>query len=348
MKRRVTMKLLILGGTGVISRAIVKNALIAGYDVTVFNRGSHSELVSPQVKVITGDKKDNAAFAELMKDADYDTVIDMICFNENDAKQTWETFNGKVRQIIFTSSIAAYDRPYHSFPIREDAEALRTDPAFGYGFNKAEMERYLNKVMDKDGQTAITIIRPSLTFGPGAANFGILRQNINVVKRIENGLPVVMTGEGCIPWTFTFVEDLSMGFVLACGNEKTYNEAFNVTNDELVCWEDLYLKIGEIVGREPQLCYISSKLLKDAYPAVCGHLYYEKVHYSYFSTEKFRKASPAFSPKVRLKDGLAEVIDWWRATGFPVDEKKMKMEDEICACYGRFSKEICEIVKNNS
>ena len=112
-----------------------------------------------------------------------------------------------------------YDRPYHSYPIREDSKHLRTDPAFSYGFQKAEMERYLQAEIAKDQPgAAITILRPSFTFGDGTTNFGILRQNRNVVRRIREGKPVVMTGEGSIPWSFTFAPDLANAFLLSCGN----------------------------------------------------------------------------------------------------------------------------------
>ena len=329
------MKLLILGGTGTISQEIVRQALSAGHDVTIFNRGARKEPTDSRVHVLIGDRHDAPAFSALMAQTDADVVIDMICFAEPEARQTVETFSGKVKQIIFTSSIAAYDRPYHSFPIREECETLRTDPAFGYGFQKAEMERYLQSQMGRS-DTAITILRPSLTFGAGAANFGILRQNRNVARRIQAGKPVVMTGEGVIPWTFTFVQDLASAFLLSCGNEKTYNDAFHVTNTELVVWRSLYRAVGKAVGREPNLYYVPSALLKEWNPQVCAHLYYEKVHYSYFSCEKFRQAAPAYAPKVSWQEGIRQLVDWWNTSDFPYDEEKEQEEDEICRLYDQF------------
>ncbi|MEY8338543.1 NAD-dependent epimerase/dehydratase family protein [Lachnospiraceae bacterium 62-35] len=329
------MKLLILGGTGVISREIVKQAMEKGYEVTIFNRGNSKCEIPQGVQVIHGDRNDREDFQKKMSELSVDTVIDMTCFDEKAAEQTVAVFGNQAKQIMVTSSIAAYERPYKSYPIQEDEENLSISKDFSYGFHKAEAERYLQSQMGKV-QAGITIIRPSLTFGPGAANFGILRQNRNVVRRIKEGKPVVMIGEGVIPWSFTFVQDLAKGFLLSCGNEKTYNNCFHVTNTEVVMWEDLYRAVGAAVGKEPEFVYVPTILLREMLPSVCGHLNFEKVHFSVFSMEKFKKAAPEYEPQVKLKDGVKELVDWWEETDFPYDEEKDKLEDEICKYYQEF------------
>ena len=313
------MKVLVLGGTGVISRQIVRQAVAKGYEVTMFNRGSRKLSECEGASEITGDRK-SADFASKFKDCFYDTVIDMISFNKEDAQQTIEVFADKAKQIILTSTVAAYDRPYNSWPVREDKETLRTDPAFGYGYHKAEMERYLQTQIGNI-PAAITIIRPSLTFGEGAANFGMLRQNRNVVRRIREGKPVVMIGEGCNPWVFTFAADLASAYVLSCGNERTYQEVFHVTADETVTWEDLYRAVGKAVGREPEMVYVPTVVLKDMLPNVCAHLYYEKRHYNIFDTSKFKQAVPEYRPQTGLDEGVKQLVDWWEAVDFPYDDK---------------------------
>ena len=333
-ERYVRMKILVLGGTGVISRQIVKQAVQKGYDVTMFNRGSRKLPECEGAAEITGDRK-SGDFASKFDGMTFDTVIDMISFNAEDARQTIEVFSEKAKQIIITSTVAAYDRPYQSWPVREEAETLRTDPAFGYGYHKAELERYLQTQIGKI-PAAVTIIRPSLTFGEGAANFGMLRQNRNVVRRIREGKPVVMIGEGCNPWVFTFAKDLASAYVLACGNENTYQKAFHVTADETVTWEDLYRAVGKAVGREPVMVNVPTAVLKDMLPNVCAHLFYEKRHFNIFDTSKFKEAVPAYHPQVSLEDGVKELVDWWEKTGFPYDEKMDLLEDQICAAWQVF------------
>lgn len=328
------MKLLILGGTGTISQEIVRQALIAKHQVTIFNRGSKKSPYADQITTLCGDRSDDAAFQAQMATVDVDVVIDMICFQASDARQLLQAFKGRVKQIIVTSSIAAYDRPYKSHPIQESQETLRTDPTFAYGFQKAEMERYLHSEMDDS--TAITILRPSLTFGDGSANFGILRQNRNVVRRIAQGKPVVTVGEGVIPWSFTFAPDLAQAYMLACGNEQTYNDCFHVTNTELVLWEDLYKAIGKALDKDVDFCPIPSSLLRAFYPSVCSHLNFEKVHFSYFSNEKFLKAAPTYKPCITVDEGVKNLLAWWEETQFPYDDDKEALEDRICQLYSQF------------
>lgn len=324
------MKILILGGTGVISRQIVAQAVQAKHDVTVFNRGIKAAAIPEGVTVVLGDRKDTADFEAKMQELSVDVVIDMISFNIADVKQMLALFGDRCKQYIVTSSSSAYDRPYKSHPVSEDKEQLTMDDSFAYGFNKAEMDRYLQSQMGKYS-AAITIIRPCLTFGEGSGTVGTFRQNRNIGRRIAQGKPVVMVGEGVIPWTFTFSPDLAKAYVLACGNEKTYNDCFHVTNTEVVVWEDLYRAIGKVVGKEPNFVYISSATLRKIYPSVCTHLNYEKVHYAVLSNEKIQKAIPEYQPQISLQQGMQDLMDWWEEVDFPYDDEKDKIEDDICA-----------------
>jgi len=335
------MKILILGGTGTISRQIVSQSLAAGHEVTLINRGTRKTGFEKDVTTIVADRH-SSDFADLVKDVPADVVIDMICFKPEDARQTTELFGDKCRQIIVTSSVAAYKRPTKSIPIREDAEELRDDESFIYGFWKAEIERHLNAQMGRIG-AAITIIRPSFTFGEGTANLGTLRQNRNIVRRIKDGKPLITTGEVAAPWSFTFARDLAKAYVLSAGNEKTYNKVYHVTNTELVTWEDLYRTMGRVLGKEPELYCVPSALLKELWPDVCSHLYFEKTGLNYYSNEKFMTDVPEYRPTVSLEEGIREVMDWWEKTDFPYDEEKEFLEDKICALYENFRDDLLKL-----
>ena len=199
------MKVLILGGTGVISRAIVEGLLNENHDVALFNRGNNPLSFKGKIQQITGDRQDRDAFKRKLNEETFDAVIDMLCFNEADARSTIETFKNNTNQIVICSSIAAYKRPYKTVPTIESEESLHVDPVFSYAFQKAEVERYLSKVIRKD-KLPITIIRPSLTYGPGAANIGVLRQNYGIVDRIRKGKPLVMFGDGSTSWCWTLAK----------------------------------------------------------------------------------------------------------------------------------------------
>ncbi|ULL14263.1 NAD-dependent epimerase/dehydratase family protein [Paenibacillus sp. H1-7] len=326
------MKLLVLGGTGVISRAIVAEALARQHEVAVFNRGSKNHLFSGEVECIVGDKANREQFREVMKDRQFDAVIDMISFDAKDAQSTVETFQGRSGQIIVCSSTAAYKRPFRTVPTSEDAEQLVEDAAFPYAFHKAEMERYLQQVIEA-GELPVTIIRPSLTYGIGAANLGVLRQNYNIVHRIRSRKPLVMFGDGTIPWSFSFAPDVAKAFVGAAGNERMYGQHYHATNEDIHVWQDLYLEFGKLLGIEPELVHISSSMLKEANPDLFAHLYYEKSYSGLFDNSKLKLDLPGYQASISLSSGLAMMLEWYEREGHSVDESKDRLEDRLTAFY---------------
>lgn len=302
------MKVLITGGTGLIGRAIVEQLLHNNHEVVVYNRNTKRLPFANGVRQITGDKFNHLEFERSMQKESIDVAIDMLCFNKDDVISTVRAFKGNVKQIIITSSVAAYRRPYNSLPVVEDEEELSTNSVFKYAYNKAEIERYLQKVI-KEEKLPITIVRPSLTYGPGAVNVGVLRQNYGIVDRIKKGKPLVMFGDGTTPWSFTFAPDLAKGFVGLVGKEKAYGEAYHITSEENHIWEDLYKEIGAILGKKPDIVHMPSEVLYKAAPDLCDHLYFEKCYASLFDNSKIRKVLPGYRASITLNEGLQNLIE---------------------------------------
>lgn len=333
------MKVLILGGTGVISRAITEKLIKDGREVVLFNRGTKSLPFGKDVRIIRGDRTKAGELEAVLGSEKFDSVIDMICFNKKDAEEMVRIFRDRAAQIIITSSIAAYKRPYKSLPTREDAEELFEDPVFPYSFHKAEMERYLQTVIATE-KVPVTIIRPSLTYGIGAANIGVLRQNYGIIDRIKKGKPLVMFGDGQTPWQFTFVEDLAKAYAGVVGKSVSYGQAYHATSDELRRWEDLYLELGGLIGKEPKIIHIPSELLYKAAPNLCNHLYFEKTFPGIMDNSKIRTVVPDFKATVSFRDGLAGILAWWEKEANTVDPEKDKLEDNLVALYNEFSEKI--------
>lgn len=336
------MNILILGGTGVISRAIVKELISRKCDVTVFNRGKRASGLQLPVKEIIGDKTNRSHFEGAFDGMTFDAVIDMISYNEDDARSTVKTFTGKTQQIVFCSTIAAYHRPYRSIPCTEETEILTESNEFPYGYLKACMERYLQKVME-EGKVKITIIRPSLTFGEGSANLGVLRQNFGIVDRIRKGKPLISFGDGKAPWTFTFAPDLALGFAGVLGNSAAYNKAYHVTGEERRLWDDIYREFGKIIGKEPVIRHLPSELLVKADETLFGHLYFEKSYAGIFDISKFRKDIPDFKPAISLHEGIKSIYDWYEREAHAVDPVKDAFEDKLVAFYDQCAERIADL-----
>lgn len=336
------MKILILGGTGVISRAIVARLLAENHEVTVFNRGKNDLPFLKDVRQITGDRLLRDEFESRMRREKFDAVIDMICFGVDDARSTVAAFKDNVAQIVICSTIAAYQRPYRSVPVVESSETLQKDPVFAYAFHKAEVEKYLQGVVERQG-LPITIIRPSLTYGPGAQNIGVLRQNYGIVDRIRKDKPLVMFGDGSTSWSFTFAPDLAKAFVGVLGNRQTYGQAYHVTSEERCIWEDLYLTFGQIVGTVPRIVHLPSELLYQAAPNLCGHLYFEKTYAGLFDNTKIKTVLPDFQCEISLQDGLHSIVDWYEREAHSVDPVKDALEDRLVQIYDGLSRKMKDL-----
>lgn len=333
------MKVLILGGTGVISRSITQQLLEQNHQVVLFNRGTKQLSFAGEVEQLTGNRQDREQFAAVMRGQQFDVVIDMICFNEEDARSTVEVFSSRVQQLIICSSIAAYKRPYKLLPIKEADIELFDDPTYFYGFQKANMERYLNRMIAEE-KLPITIIRPSLTYGVGAANIGVFRQNYGIVDRIRSGKPLIMFGDGTTPWNFTFAPDLARGFVGVLGNPNSYGQSYHVTNEDAHIWEDLYLEIGRIVGKAPIIKHMPSELLFHAAPNLCGHLYYEKSYAGLFDNSKIKRDVPGFQASISLNEGLRTILDWFEREAHAVDPEKDALEDRLVSAHDSWIQQI--------
>jgi len=321
------MKVLILGGTGLISGAIRAELQRRGAAVTIVTRGRSAAAVPRAVEWIRQDRHEEAGLAAMLSGRTFDAIIDTICFDAGDARQTVRIFRDKAAHIVVLSSVAAYRRPYRTIPTREDAEALCDDPEYGYGFRKAAMERALREAAGQG--VAVTVVRPSLTYGDGARNVGVLRQNSGILARIRLGKPLLMFGDGTTPWSFSFAPDVARAIVGLLGVGDAIGTDFHVAGQERTLWRDLYLEFGRIVGREPIIEYLPARVLYEALPELCGHLYFEKCFPGLFDDSKLRSVLPDHRMAIGLADGLRTLVRSWDRDGLQPDPVRDRLEDGL-------------------
>ncbi|MBQ9196095.1 MAG: NAD-dependent epimerase/dehydratase family protein [Clostridia bacterium] len=324
------MKILVIGGTGVISRAIISEGIKAGHDMIALNRGLRKVNFAVEPQTILADWSDAAAFREKTAGISADVVIDMLSRTREDTQRTLTCFGGSTRQWIFTSTTSAYRKPYTCYPIREADARPWDNPAFSYAFGKARMEAWLFDKM-REIDAPITIIRPSLTYGEGCANIGVLRQNANIVRRIRQGKPLLLYDDGKTVFTFTFAPDLARGYLACCLNPAAYGQDFHITSRNAADMETYYRAFGKIVGSEPRFAYLPSKTLFDLDPRQFDHIWYEKRFSHIFSLDKIKQAAPDWEPQISLEDGLRHMIAWWEAQQISPDAEKNALEDRLCA-----------------
>lgn len=321
------MKILVIGGTGVISNCIV-NALVRRNDsVTIINRGKTVRENRTDITLRIADRKDKATFEAACTAGIYDAVIDMICFDLDDARQTVALFKDRTKQILICSTVAAYKRPYRTLPVEEDLESLMDSPLFPYSFHKANMERYLREEYERNG-VPITIVRPSQTFGKGSRNIGTFRQNYTIIERMKAGKELVVFGDGHIPWTYSFAPDVANAIVSLIGARGSLGEAFHVTSEERVVFEDLYQAFGKLIGVEPKFVYVPAKTLFKANPELCAHLFFEKSYAGVFSNDKRHTVVGGKIPcEYNLATGVKLVYESWIREGLCANKEIDRYED---------------------
>lgn len=259
----MSIKILIIGGTGNISTGITRLLIENGYEVTLYNRGNKT---IEGVKTIRGDRTDYTAFEAQMSEAgSFDCVIDMVAYHPDDVRSAIRAFGGRIEQYIFCSTVDVYTKPARSYPIREDAER-KPNPEFTYAYNKVLCEQILEEAYTQN-KFQLTIIRPAATYNDSSYPISFLGSGNNLLKRIEDGKPIIVLGDGTSLWVSSHRDDVARAFVGAIGNPKVYGKAYNVTGDEAISWQTYYQTIGEVMEAPGlRLVCIPADLLVDIVP----------------------------------------------------------------------------------
>lgn len=314
------MKALFIGGTGTISNDIVKLAAARGWEMTLLNRGTRALALPEGVKTITADVNDEAAVAKAIDGLYFDVVADFICYTPEQAKRDVRLFAGKCGQFFFISSASAYHKPV-SHPVITESTPLH-NPHWQYSRDKAACEQLLMEEYRENG-FPVTIIRPSHTYCertipvPVHGKFGAYQ----VFKRILEGKPVIVPGDGTSLWTVTHSTDFAKAFVGLMGHCKAIGEAFTITSDEQLTWNQIVKGIGRAIGREAICYHVSSDFLVHCRPDLEGPLLGDKSNTVIFDNTKVKTLVPDFVCTTRFDLGVRLYWDYLNA------HPEMKTED---------------------
>jgi nucleoside-diphosphate-sugar epimerase len=298
------MRILFIGGTGVISSACSQLAIDEGHDLTLLNRGNAPSTLSGSYEKITGDIND-AAIAATLSSREFDVVVDWICFDENDAKRDIRLFHERTSQFIFISSASVYETPPSFYPITENA-AL-SNPYWEYSRNKIRCEQVLMEACETNG-LPLTIVRPSHTYGNTMIP---LPGRYTVVDRMLKGKEVIIHGDGTSLWTLTHHKDFAVGFNGLFGNPESIGEHFHITSDEWLSWNQIFELTAESFGAELNAVHIPSEYINSLDPGFGAGLLGDKAHSMIFDNSKIRSVVPAFHPKIKFTEGIRDVVEYY-------------------------------------
>ncbi len=305
------MKALFIGGTGTISMAITRQlAQDPEWELYLLNRGSRTAQLPDNVKVINADINNEQQAAEALGDMTFDCVCDFIGFVPSQLERDYRLFNGKTKQFMYISSASAYQKPLSDYRINEGTPLA--NPYWEYSRNKIACEDLLMKMYRENG-FPVTIIRPSHTYDERSVPLGVHgdKGSWQVVKRMLEGKPVIIHGDGTSLWTMTHNSDFAKGFIGLMGNIHAIGEAFQITSDESVTWNQIYKAIADTLGVELKPYYVPSDFLH----AVSnydfeGSLIGDKANSVVFDNSKLKKAVPDFVATVRYDQGIRRTVEY--------------------------------------
>ena len=308
MKRQA----LFIGGTGTISMAITRSlAKNDNWQLTLLNRGNRKEDIPDGVEVINVDINNVEAVGKILEGRSFDTVCDFIGFVPSQLERDYRLFKGKVKQFMYISSASAYGKPVADYRITEGTSLA--NPYWEYSRNKIACEEFLMKKFREEG-FPVTIIRPSHTYDERSIPMGVhgSKGSFQVIKRMMEGKPVIVHGDGTSLWTMTFNEDFAKGFIGLMGNPHTIGEAFQITNDESLTWNQIFKTIADALGAEYKPYYVSSYFLAKVGRKydLEGGLIGDKSNSVVFDNSKLKKAVPGFAPSIRFEEGVRRCLDY--------------------------------------
>jgi nucleoside-diphosphate-sugar epimerase len=305
------MKVLFLGGTGIISTACTERAVAGGLSVTLFNRGQRPEL--PGVHAIQGDLSDIGATARALGSQTWDAVVDFIAFTPGELAERVALFRAHTSQYVFISSASAYQKPATHYLTTESTPLC--NPHWQYSRDKIACETLLLEEYRNSGFPS-TIVRPSLTYGdsvvPLALN--VWTKSFTVVDRMRRGEPVIVPGDGLTPWTITHNSDFAKGLLGLLGQRAAIGHAFHITSDEVLTWNQIYQAVAEAAGvSAPKFVHIASDFIAQALPEHHGGLLGDKAHSSIFDNSKIKRFVPEYLATTRFDEGIRRTIAWFDA-----------------------------------
>lgn len=302
------MKILLIGGTGTISMAVTKLLAEQGHDVILLNRGSRNSNIPENVRTIQCDISDEKAAAEKLKDMSFDCVGQFIGFVPAQVERDIRLFSGKTKQYIYISSASAYQKPLSDCVITESTPL--SNPHWQYSRDKIACEELLIKNYRENG-FPVTIVRPSHTYDERSVPLGVHGDNGSwqVVKRIMEGKPVIIHGDGSSLWAITHNSDFAKAYAGLVGNIHAIGQAFHITSDESVTWDQIYTIIADELGVELKACHVPSDWLCDIGPYDFeGTLIGDKANTVIFDNSKIKRAVPDFVATVRADQGIRATV----------------------------------------
>jgi nucleoside-diphosphate-sugar epimerase len=329
------MKVLFIGGTGVISSACSRLGVARGFDLYLFNRGQTQRPIPEGARVLHGDIRDRSSLEQVLGRQSFDVVVDWLVFSPEQIAADVEFFRQRTGQYIFISSASAYQKPVASLPITESTPLH--NPYWAYSRGKIACEERLLQAY-REEQFPMTIVRPSHTYDRTLLP---MHGKYTVIDRMRKGKKVIVHGDGTSLWVLTHHEDFAKGFVGLLGNPHAIGNAVQITSDEVLTWNHIHSIMAQAAGAEPRLVHVPSEGIARFDPEWGASLVGDKAHSVIFDNSKIKRLVPGFTATIPFSQGAREMIAWYDADPArqAVDQDLNRLMDQIIAAYAAIGPE---------
>lgn len=326
------MRVLFIGGTGNISIACTRLLAEQGVDLCLFNRRLSACALPDGVQLIQGDIRDRRSAAELLKNREFDVVVDWVAYEPQHVETDIFLFSRKTRQFVFVSTASAYQKPPAHYRITESTPL--GNPFWQYSRDKIACEERLSREYQERG-FPITIVRPSYTYGETWIPCVVAGHGYTLVDRMLKGKKVIVHGDGQSLWTMTHNTDFAKGFAGILGRVDAIGEGFHITSDEVLTWDRIFKTIATAVGVEPELVHIPSEFINAFDPAIGANLLGDKAYSVVFDNSKIKRLVPGFTATIPFTEGIRRSLAWFDADSSRkvVDEERNRLMDRIIEAY---------------
>lgn len=302
------MKILLLGGTGTLSKAVLFEALKHNYTITILNRGTHNDNIPSDVRCVKGDFFDTTTWKDKICSEKFDVVVDFLSRKASDIERTYPVFMDICKQYIFISSACVYRRAKKDFPIKETS--CKPNKDWSYNIEKYECELMLRKLAEK-ASSYFTIIRPYITYNDERIPLGIApayKYHKTLIERIKSGKPWFVWDDGNAVSTVTYADDFAVGVVGLFLNEKAKGEDFHITGDFSYTQNEIVEMLFSKLKKPLNVIRISTEELYSILPEYKEMLIGDRALDAKFDNSKIKSAVPNLKFNTSLSEGLDKVL----------------------------------------
>jgi nucleoside-diphosphate-sugar epimerase len=323
------MKVLFIGGTGIISSACSRLAVERGIELFHLRRGKTTRPVPAAIQILSGDIRDPESARRALGDHRFDAVVDWIAFTPEQIETDLKLFAGRTHQYVFISSASAYQTPPAGLPVTESTPL--DNPFWAYSRDKIACEERLLAAYRAE-KFPFTIVRPSHTYD---RTLFPCHGGYTVVDRMRRGKKVVVHGDGSSLWTLTHHQDFAVGLVGLLGNSHAIGEAVQITSDESLTWNQIHEILARAAGTRADIVHLPSAVIARHDPEWGASLLGDKTHSMIFDNSKIKRLVPSFTCNIPFARGAQEILAWYNADPArrKVDEAFNRTCDRILAAY---------------